>query len=65
MVYNVCPVPAESFAMSSQASERRAGSQALGMLPQRQALMRSTQPMAVVLTASMTSTSQPLSSSPT
>ena len=46
-------------------SERRAGSQALGMLPQRQALMRSTQPMAAVLTASMTSTSQPLSSSPT
>lgn len=65
MVYNMCPVPTEPFAMSSQASERRAGSQALGMRPQRQAQMRSTQPMAAVLTVSMTSTSQPLSSSPT
>lgn len=65
MVYNVCPVPTESFAVSSQASGRRGGSQVLGMRPQRQALMRNTQPMAAVLTASMTSTSQPSSSSPT
>lgn len=65
MVYNMCPMPTEPFAMSSQASERRAGSQVHEMRPQRQALMQSTQPMAAVLIASTTSTSQPLSSSPT
>lgn len=59
------PVPTEPSALSSQASERHAGSQALEMHRQRRALMRNTQPMAAAPTASTTSISLPLSSLPT